>query len=113
MSNNFKSALSANVGTTPVAVYSTPTASKSIVIELDIANTYTDAVTVSVGIGTATDIAYHVVKNAVIPAGDSLQVISGQKVVLDGSSAVQKVFVKTMVVGQTVDVIGSVLEGVQ
>lgn len=113
MANNFKSALSANVGNTAVAVYTTPATKKSIVIELDIANTTNDAVTVSVGIGTGADIAFHVVKNAVIPSGDSLQVISGQKVVLDGSTTAQKVFVKTMASGQTVDVIGSVLEDVQ
>lgn len=112
MANNFKSATSAAIGAAAVAVYTTPASKKAILIELDVANVSNDAVTVSVGIGTAADIAVHIIKNAVIPAGDSLQVVAGQKIVLDGSDTPQKVFVKSSA-ASSVDVISSILEDVQ
>lgn len=112
MANTFKSAMAASIGTTAVAVYTTPPTTKSILIELDVANISNDAVVVDIGIGTLSAIQYHIVKGAVIPAGDSLQVVSGQKIVLDGSSVTQKIFVKSSVVA-SIDCIGSVLEDVQ
>ena len=112
MANSFKSGLAASIGTTYVAVYTTPSTKKSILIELDIANTTNDAVSVNVGIGTASSPTHFIVKGAVIPTGDSLQVVSGQKIVLDGSSTPQKIFVNSSV-ATSVDCIASILEDVQ
>jgi hypothetical protein len=80
----------------------------SILIELDVANTGTSGVTVSVVLydssGTA---SYHIVKNAPIPSGGALKVVSGQKVVLNGNDQIR-------VYGSaaTVDVVASILEDV-
>ena len=111
MSNNFKSGAAASVGTTDTQVYITPAGKKSIIIELDVANTSNNAIQVYVGVGTASAIAYYIVKGATIPVGDSLQVVSGQKIVLDGSVTQQKVFVRSSA-ATSADVLVSVLEDV-
>jgi|TARA_R110002167_G_scaffold40913_1_gene125331 hypothetical protein len=82
MANDFKNAQ--NVGVTTLAtVYTAPASKDSIVLELDIANTTTSAVTVSAKVydSSATTFA-HVVKDAPVPVGGALQVISGQKIIL-------------------------------
>lgn len=112
MANNFKSAVANAIGTTPIAVFTTGANSKSILIELDVANISDDTVMVSVGIGTGSSISTHIIKNAVIPTGDSLQVVAGQKIVLDGSVTPQKVFVVSNAAA-SVDCICSLLDGVQ
>lgn len=114
MSNNFKSGMLASVGTAYEAAYSTPATKKSILIELDIANRSNEAVVVNVGIGVgaSTSPDFYIVKGAVVPTGDSLQVVAGQKIILDGTSATQKVFVNSSA-ASSVDVLASILEDVQ
>lgn len=112
--NTFKSILSAGIDTTPVAVYTTPVGKKSVLIEVDIANTTNNAVTASVGFAknAASTIEYHIIKNVVIPVGDTFQAVYGQKIVMDGSVDT----VKLLVVCDTVngiDVVGSCLEDIQ
>jgi hypothetical protein len=82
MANDFRNA-KANGVTGQTTVYTAPASKDSIVLELDIANTTNSAVTASAKFYDATDTALtHIVKDAPIPVGGSLQVISGQKVVL-------------------------------
>lgn len=112
--NTFKSILAAGIGTSATAIYSTPTNKKSVLIEVDVANVSTDAVTASVGFAknAATEIEFHIIKNVIIPAGDTFQAVYGQKIVMDGTTDV----VKLMVVCDTasgVDVVGSCLEDIQ
>ena len=113
MANNFKNAFATSVSTnssSPTTVYTANNGSavNSILIELDVANTGTSGVTVSVILydssGTA---SYHIVKNAPIPSGGALKVVSGQKVVLNGNDQIR-------VYGSaaTVDVVESILEDV-
>jgi hypothetical protein len=113
MANNFKNAFATSVSTnssSPTTVYTANNGSavNSILIELDVANTGTSGVTVSVVLydssGTA---SYHIVKNAPIPSGGALKVVSGQKVVLNGNDQIR-------VYGSaaTVDVVASILEDV-
>ena len=80
----------------------------SILIELDIANTGSSAVTVTVLIrDTSASASYHVVKNAPVPVGSTLKVVSGQKIVLNADDKVQ-----VYATANTVDVVASILEGV-
>lgn len=113
MANNFKNAFATSVSTnssSPTTVYTANNGSavNSILIELDVANTGSSAVQVTVQIydssGTA---SYHIVKNAPVPAGGALKVVSGQKVVLNGDDQV-----RVYATASTVDVVCSILEDV-
>jgi len=113
MANNFKNAFATSVSTTsgsPTAVY-TPnngTAVNSILIELDVANTGSSAVQITVQIyDSSATTAYHIVKNAPIPSGGALKVVSGQKVVLNGDDQV-----RVYASASSVDVVCSILEDV-
>ena len=114
MANNFKNAFATNVSissASPTDVYTSATGGSgvnSILIELDIANTGSSAVTVTVLIrDTSASASYHVVKNAQVPVGSTLKVVSGQKIVLNADDKVQ-----VYATANTVDVVASILEGV-
>ena len=113
MANNFKNAFATSVstnGSSPTDVYTANNGSacNSILIELDIANTGVAAVQISVVIRDSSGSAsFHLVKNAPVPVGSSLKVVSGQKIVLNGNDKVQ-----VYATANTVDVIASVLEDV-
>jgi hypothetical protein len=107
MANVFKNALAKNVGTSPTTVYTAPASKKAIIIELDVCNTTLGAVTTSVYI-TSGGQDYYVVKNAPVPVGGSLQVISGQKIVLTDGDLI-KVLSSS---ATSLDVISSILEDV-
>ena len=114
MANNFKNAFATNVSmnsASPTDVYTSATGGSgvnSILIELDIANTGNSAVSVTVLVrDTSASASYHVVKNAPVPVGSTLKVVSGQKIVLDQADKV-----KVYATASTVDVIASILEGV-
>ena len=113
MANNFKNAFSTSVSTSsgsPTTVYTANNGSavNSILIELDVANTGSSGVQVSVMIYDSSGTAeYHIVKNAPIPAGGALKVVSGQKVVLNGDDEV-----RVYASAATVDVVASILEDV-
>ena len=110
MANDFKGVQSVNV-TAVTTVYTAPASKDSIILELDIANTTAAAVTASVEVldssansGAGTD-AY-IVKDAPIPAGSSLQVISGQKVILETGDSIR------VTASGACDVVCSILEDV-
>ena len=113
MANNFKNAFATSVSTSsgsPTDVYTANNGSacNSILIELDVANTGTSAVQVSILVrDSSANASFHVVKNAPIPVGSSLKVVSGQKVVLNGNDKVQ-----IYASANTVDVVASILEDV-
>ena len=113
MANNFKNSFATSVSTnsaSPTTVYTANNGSavNSILIELDVANTGSSAVQVSVVIydnsGTA---SYHIVKNAPVPSGGALKVVSGQKIVLNGDDEI-----RVYASAATVDVVASILEDV-
>ena len=99
MANDFKRFakpnVAANTGASADAVYSVPagtgsTALESIVIGITLANKHTSGITASVFLDNedgSNDV--YIVKNATIPTGSSLEVMSGNKLVVqnDGSNA--------------------------
>ena len=99
MANDFKRFAKPNVGTSTGAsadaVYTVPagagsSALESIVIGITLANKHTSGITASVFLDNedgSNDV--YIVKNATIPAGSSLEVMSGNKLVVqnDGSNA--------------------------
>ena len=113
MANNFKNAFATSVSTnsaSPTDVYTSNNGSavNSILIELDIANTGTSAVQVTVLVrDSSANAAYHIIKNAPVPVGSALKVVSGQKIVLNGDDKVQ-----VYASAATVDVVASILQDV-
>ena len=106
MANEFKNAQKVGV-TTVQTVYTAPAGKTCIMLELDIANTTTNVVEASVQIfDTSGSTSAYIVKNAPVPAGGSLMVIAGQKIVLDATD-----IVKVTSTG-AVDVVAAVLEDV-
>ena len=106
MANEFKNAQ--NVGVTTVTtVYTAPAPKTSIILELDIANTSAAAVTVSAEVvDTSETTDAYIVKDAPVPVGASLQVVSGQKIILEATDLIR------VTASGTCDVICSVLEDV-
>jgi hypothetical protein len=106
MANDFKGVQSVNV-TAVTTVYTAPANKDSIILELDIANTTAAAVTASAEVldSSASTDAY-IVKDAPIPAGSSLQVISGQKVILETGDSIR------VTASGACDVVCSILEDV-
>lgn len=106
MANDFKGVQSVGV-TSVTTVYTAPASKDSIILELDIANTTASAVTASAEVldSSASTDAY-IVKDAPIPSGSSLQVISGQKVILETGDSIR------VTASGACDVVCSILEDV-
>ena len=95
MANDFKRICTPSIGTSLTTIYAVPAgpssaALESIVIGITMANKTTAGVTASIFIDNedgSNDV--YIVKNASIPAGASLEVMAGNKLVLmnDGSNA--------------------------
>jgi hypothetical protein len=106
MANTFNNQLTADVGTSPVVVYSTNSVTKATVIGINISNNTTSTITADIILDNgATEI--NIVKGARIPAGTALAAIGGdQKLVINESSTLS---VQTDTTSSS-DVIVSVLE---
>jgi len=121
MANEFRNRTLTGVGTSATILYATPDGKTSIVLELDLANTTTSVVEATVelldysdasgsGVGTNWN---HIVKNAPVPAGGSLMVIAGQKIVLEERSGGTGDAVRiTSSAATSLDVVSAVLEDV-
>ena len=107
MANTFKSARARNIGTSASAVYTAPASTTSICIELDVCNTTNSGVTCDAYI-TSGGNNYYIVKGAPVPVGGSLQIISGQKIVLQQNEVLNVV----SSVASSLDANASILEGV-
>ena len=106
MANDFKNAQAVGV-TSVTTIYTAPAAKTSILLELDIANTANNVVEASVEIfDTSASTDAFLVKNAPVPAGGTLQVVAGQKVILEATD-----IVKVTSTG-AVDVVAAILEDV-
>ena len=106
MANDFKNAQAVGV-TSVTTIYTAPAAKTSILLELDIANTVQNVVEASVEIfDTSASTGAFLVKNAPVPAGGTLQVVAGQKVILEATD-----IVKVTATG-AVDVVAAILEDV-
>ena len=106
MANDFKNAQAVGV-TSVTTIYTAPAAKTSILLELDIANTTQNVVESSVEIfDTSASTDAFLVKNAPVPAGGTLQVVAGQKIILEATD-----IVKVTATG-AVDVVAAILEDV-
>ena len=121
MANDFKRYTKANVntsaGASATAVYTVPSTSsvamETIVIGITLANTSTAGITGSVFIDNhdgSNDV--YVVKNASIPAGSSLEVMAGNKLVLQGTGSANDILKVTASASSSLDATVSILEDV-
>ncbi len=90
MANTFKvktnAAMPASAGT-PLTIYTVPSSTTSVVLGLVLCNVHTSQVTVDVQLesdtsDTETNETVKLLDNAPIPAGSSLEILSGNKVVM-------------------------------
>ena len=124
MANDFKSFSKTNIAIdsgTYSTLYTVPyvsTAMESILLEVDIANTHaTDDITVDVKInknrgGTGGTDDVFLVKAAPVPQGGALKAVSGQKIVMEGTSTGMDTITVAASVASAADCIVSVLEDV-
>ena len=122
MANDFKRFAVTNVNTSSGAsassVYSVPagagsSALESIVIGITISNTSSSGITASVFLdNNAGSNDVHIVKNATIPAGSSLEVMAGNKLVLQNSGSAGDVLRVSAGTATACDAVVSVLEDV-
>ena len=100
MANTFKVvtfAAEPNSAGTPYTVYTTPSSTTTIILGLVLANIHTSQVTAEVEIVSdtsgggraATNGTSFVIKDAPIPSGSSLELLAGNKVVLDTTDALR------------------------
>ena len=114
MANEFKCRTIKNVNAvagTGSLLYATPDGKSSIMLELDIANTTNNVVEASVEIldySVSTSVWNYLVKNAPVPAGGSLMVIAGQKIVLAPEDAIRV----TSSAASAMDAVAAILEDV-
>ena len=120
MANDFKrftvSSVNTSVGASASAVYTVPSsgsAMESIVIGITLANKTSTGVTASVFLDNYTgsnDV--YIVKDAIIPAGSSLEVMSGNKIVLQHTGSAGDVLRVSSNTATSIDATISVLEDV-
>ena len=122
MANDFKrftvSSVNTSVGASASAVYTVPagagsTALESIVIGITLANKTSTGVTASVFLDNfsgSNDV--YIVKDATIPAGSSLEVMSGNKIVLQNDGTTGDVLRVSSSTATAIDTTISVLEDV-
>ena len=123
MANDFKSFSKANIAIdsgTYSTLYTVPyvaTAVESILLEVDIANTYSADITVDVKInknsgGTGGTDDVFLVKEAPVPVGGALKAVSGQKIVMMSTATGVDTITVAASVASAADCIVTVLEDV-
>ena len=123
MANDFKSFSKANIAidsgtySTLYTVPYTATDVESILLEVDIANTYSSDITVDVKInknsgGTGGTDDVFLVKAAPVPQGGALKAVSGQKIVMMSTSTGVDTITVAASVASAADCIVTVLEDV-
>ena len=88
MANDFKSVAKTNIAIdsgTFDTMYTGLASKETILLEIDMANTTTGDITVSIKLAKSGGDTVFLVKAAPIPAGGALKAISGQKIVMEGS----------------------------
>ena len=120
MANDFKRFTSSGLGTTSgataTAVYTVPSsgsAMESIVIGITLSNTSASGITADVFLDNydgSNDV--YIIKNASIPSGSSLEVMSGNKLVLQGNGTNNDALRVSSSAASSLDCTISVLEDV-
>jgi hypothetical protein len=85
MANNFKLKTKANIGVTTVGIYTVPSATTTTIIGITLANVSASSINVGIGITRAAADNINVLKSVPIPQGSSLEVMQGNKVVLEAT----------------------------
>jgi len=120
MANDFKSNSKANIAIdsgTYSTLYTALLDKETILLEVDIANTSASDITVDVKLNknsrasTGVDDVF-IVKAAPVPTGGALKVVSGQKIVMEGSGTGLDTLTVAASVGSAADCIVSYLEDV-
>jgi hypothetical protein len=108
MANTFKNSITSSIGTSGVKVYETPAGTAATVIGVNVANTATQNISVSVMLrDNGGNKCVFLVKNALIVQGSSNVMVGGdQKVVLEATDFISV----TSSLAASADVIVSVLE---
>ena len=111
MANTFKLKTKAGIDASLVTVYTVPSSTTTVIIGLTIANIKGASVTADVKVisdtsDVETNADVYIVKDIPLPAGSSVEVMAGNKIVLQPTDAVQ---VKGSVT-DAVDVILSIME---
>lgn len=108
MANTFKNSIKGPAGTGGLNVYTTPAATSTTVIGVNVANIVSQNIYVDVQItDNSAGVTKYLVKGAVIPQGSSAVLVGGdQKVVLEANDSMTV----TSNVNSSADVIVSVLE---
>ena len=120
MANDFKSNSKSNIAKDDVTYSTMYTAlldKETILLEVDIANTHSADITVDVKLNkncrasTGVDDVF-IVKAAPVPQGGALKVVSGQKIVMEGSATGLDTLTVAASVASAADCIVSYLEDV-
>ena len=94
MANTFKlknNAVMPSSAGTPDTLYTVPSSTTTVVIGLTLANVHTTQVTASVTVidSSNSNETSHVIKDAPIPVGSSLEIMSGNKIILEASDIIK------------------------
>jgi len=94
MANTFKlknNAVMPSSAGTPDTLYTVPGSTTTVVIGLTLANVHTAQVTVSVTVidSSNSNETSHVIKDAPIPVGSSIEIMSGNKIILEASDIIK------------------------
>lgn len=82
MANTFKRAVLANIDAALVNVYTVPASTTTVIIGCTLANISSSSITASVQLSTSGDDTY-IVKDIPIPTGSSVEVMAGNKIVME------------------------------
>jgi hypothetical protein len=108
MANVFKNSITGSIGTTGVTVYTTPAATTTTIIGVNVANVNSNNISVSCMLrDNSANKTVYLVKDTLVPPGSSTVLVGGdQKVVMEASDFLSV----TSSLANSVDVIVSALE---
>ncbi len=91
MANTFKLASNAGLTTSLVDQYTVPSSTTSIIVGMSVANTSGSSITVDIKIvsDTGSNENAYLVKGAPVPSGGTLEIMSGNKLVLQTTDKIQ------------------------
>jgi hypothetical protein len=88
MANTFKRKTLANIDTALVPVYTVPTGTTTVVLGCTLANVLGSSITASIKLVNSGDDTY-IIKDIPIPAGASVEVMAGNKIVMETTDILQ------------------------
>jgi|SRR5210317_1942226 hypothetical protein len=106
MANTFKLKTKASVGVTTQNVYVVPAATTTTVIGITLANVSGSSINVGIGVTRASTDDVNILRSVPIPQGSSLEVMGGNKLVLEATDTLTAI----SDVASSLDVSVSILE---